>query len=69
MIWLDNITNSLDMNLSKPWEIVKDRESLVCCSLWGCKESVMTWRLTNNIAIHVIHVTIMGLYINYVSVK
>ena len=23
--WLDCVTNSIDMNLSKPWEIVKDR--------------------------------------------
>ena len=42
MRWLDGITDSIDMSLSKLWELVKDREEH---SPWGCKESDMTEQL------------------------
>ena len=49
MRWLNGITNSTDMSLSKLWEMVKDREAWhAACSPWGPKKSNMTEWLNNN---------------------
>ena len=45
MRWLDGITDSMDINLSKLLGVGDGQEALVCCGQWGHKELDMTERL------------------------
>ena len=49
MRWLDGITDSMDISLSKLREMVKDKK--VCCSPWDHKEEGAIERLNNNLEV------------------
>ena len=42
MRWLDGVTSSMDMSLSKLQELVMDKGGLTCCGSWGRKQSDTT---------------------------
>ena len=49
MRWLDGITDSMDVRLSKLWEM-EGQGSLACCSPWCCNESDIAKWVNNNTA-------------------
>ena len=65
MRWLDGITDSMDMSLSRLWELVMGQESLACCSSWGLTKS---WTWLNNWTEHSfmclwVHILLFNIYL------
>ena len=44
---MPTMSDAVDRNLRKPWEMVRDRE-VACCTSRGRKELDVTWQLNNN---------------------
>ena len=51
MRWLDGITDSMNISLSKLQKMIKDREAC-CATINGVANLDMTWQLNNNIPKH-----------------
>ena len=47
MRWLDSIPDSINMNLNKPWETLKEKGAWRAAVHWGHKESDKTPRLNS----------------------
>ena len=43
MRWLDSITDSVGMYLSKLQEIVKGQRSMACCTLWDYSQTRLSY--------------------------
>ena len=54
MSWLDGITDSIDITLSKLWEMVKDREAW-CAVVRGVTKNHTPLQVNNSNMVFIIH--------------
>ena len=60
MRWLGGVTDSMDMDLSKHREIVKDRKPGVLQSMWCCRGSDVTEQQQRSSLIFTVRITLIS---------